>query len=450
MGKLSRFLLALQLCVAPFLLGSNRAVFWSLNALLAAMALLAFVLAEYKNAKRSRADWALPFQILLLLALPGLWMVFQLVPEVPQLLAHPVWAHVPGSSPAITLNPHQTALALMWWLTLGIIFVAIRAATRRDGVIWYLHLMMIVILCVAVFGLTTLYLGLETLGITAKQQYSGWLTGPFVNRNTAASFLMIGLTIAVVLGLDAYYTLQDNLRGASAAARLFLVLCSKVSVYAGVAVVIFVASLLTGSRAGLASSLLSLLVVFLLCTHKGKRRMSKVWLVTIIASLGLMAVTSNALLKRSEDGAASSNVRLELYHEAVRAIAARPMLGHGGGTYQTVEPLYRQPESGTKYIWNHAHNSYLEAAATMGLPVIIVWLALFAVVLARLFQAQRVSEKLPKATVVVLAISLSEGLHALVDFSLQIQAIALYATCLLGLSVGEIMSSQKNTQYSIA
>jgi hypothetical protein len=50
----------------------------------------------------------------------------------------------------------------------------------------------------------------------------------------------------------------------------------------------------------------------------------------------------------------------------------------------------------------------------------------------------------------VLAIIVAVSLHALVDFSLEIQAIALYVASLFGLAIGEAMSLNSRSQTDLA
>jgi hypothetical protein len=445
MGRMSRFLLGVMLVEAPLVLGSNRAVFWSLNALLGAAALFFFVLSEWKNLKRGVGDWRIGQVLLMLLALPAIWMALQLVPGMPPSVAHPVWRDLTESWATISINPHQTALALMWWLTLGVCFVALRAGTKRGGSRKYLTLMMGVVLGVAVFGLANMYFDWRSIGVADKTAYVGWLTGTFVNRNSAASFFAIGIAIATMFGVDAYSKMRERLHGSSTATRVFLVLSSHVSIYIGIGAVIFVAALQTGSRAGLACLMVTILAVFFL-SQKSKRRSSFMFPIGLVVFLAFLAVASNAVLDRAREGSGSSLVRINLTQEALTAAFDRPLLGHGGGAYQTVEPLYHVSATTSSAIWNRAHNSYAEAAATMGLPVTLIWLGLAAWLLFNLYKTQRLTEKLMPATVVLLAVVLGEGLHALVDFSLQMQAVALYVACLLGLGMGEVMAVEKQTE----
>jgi O-antigen ligase len=423
---------------APLLLGSNRAIFWSLNGFAGAIALLCFLASEWKTRRSSVSNWNIPLQVLLLIALPVIWMLVQIMPGLPASLLHPVWADVPRASGRMTINPHQTEIAIMWWLTLSVVFIAVRAGTNRGKVEVFMNLMLLMVLVVAAFGLANEYFDWETIGIERKTAYIGWLTGTFVNRNSAASFFAIGMVIATTLALRAHATIDERFSESSRLAGTFQILNSRMSVYAGLAIVIFTALLLTGSRAGIASALLGTFLVICLAP---KLRQRNSLFIPAIAGLSLIAISMNALLERAHTAPESSLVRINLYREAINAILDRPFIGHGGGTYQSVEPLYHLPETSSEFIWNHAHSSYLEAAVGLGLPVTLMWLALAGALVFKVYRANKLAQRLLPATVATIAIFVAEGLHALVDFSLQVQAVALYLACLLGLSIGEVMAS---------
>ena len=74
----------------------------------------------------------------------------------------------------------------------------------------------------------------------------------------------------------------------------------------------------------------------------------------------------------------------------------------------------------------------------------IGWLVLAVALLLRLRRACLGSRKLLPATIALFSVLSAESLHALVDFSLQTQAIALYVSCLLGLAAGEVMTAQRD------
>jgi serine/threonine protein phosphatase 1 len=119
-------------------------------------------------------------------------------------------------------------------------------------------------------------------------------------------------------------------------------------------------------------------------------------------------------------------------------ILARPILGHGAGTFVDAYPLFhvRAP---SEAIWNAAHNSYLQAAAELGIPVVVI---LFLTIgSALVFIVRRLVRRKEPAPVAIAAISAvaAVAVHSTVDFSLQFQAVGLTLVALLGAGLGEAM-----------
>ena len=116
---------------------------------------------------------------------------------------------------------------------------------------------------------------------------------------------------------------------------------------------------------------------------------------------------------------------------ALALVEDKPWLGHGGGTYYTAFPPYKQ--AGSPWHWDHAHNDYVQVAADMGLVGLALWLGI-AVVSAwqalRLVRQRRSAEALGLGVAALLA-TISLGLHTMVDFNLHIVANALTFTVLL-------------------
>lgn len=447
MGKLSRIILAMMLIISPALLGSNRAIFWALNGGLAGTAVLFFMISELRTVQHDNVNSKFLLYVVGLFALPVIWIALQLLPGVPPFLAHPVWQSIPDASARITINPHQTVLALLWWLSLAIVFVAIPAGTVPSRSRWFLHLMMYTILGVAIFGFSNMYLGWNSVGIIAKTAYLNWLTGTFVNRNTAASFFVIGLSLASIFCIEAYNRVHKTSDHLTFIAGTLNVLDSSVPLYFGIGLVIFVATLLTGSRAGIATAAVALVVTYLLSNRRKKKTGSYFGLFAGFSFLIFLGIAFNALYERSNDAVDSSWARVELAKEAWAAVKASPFFGHGAGTYQSVEPLFHSTETSSQQIWNHAHNSYLEAAADLGIPLTMCWIILSVILMIKLYVVVRSSTELKPATVALLSVSCAESLHALVDFSLQTQAVAIYISCLIGLAIGEA-NSKKSTASS--
>ena len=198
-----RLLFYLLLVESPLFLGSNRRIFWGINACLTALCLAAFTASEWRNRRISRFDWRLPLVALSVVGLAMVWMAIQATTWSPEFLHHPIWKTIepdlrgPG---AISIDPPLTWIALAWTATLAIVVVAVRIGTSQDNLRFALTLMVLTTLGVALFGIAVEALNLETVGLLPKTAYQGWVTGTFVNRNTAASFFALGMIVALEPG----------------------------------------------------------------------------------------------------------------------------------------------------------------------------------------------------------------------------------------------------------
>ena len=131
-----RLLFYLLLVEAPLFLGSNRRIFWGINACLTALCLAAFTASEWQNRRISRFDWRLPLVACGVIGLAMVWMAIQATTWSPEFLHHPIWKTIepdlrgPG---AISIDPPLTWIALAWTATLAIVVVAVRIGTSQDN-----------------------------------------------------------------------------------------------------------------------------------------------------------------------------------------------------------------------------------------------------------------------------------------------------------------------------
>jgi len=94
-------------------------------------------------------------------------------------------------------------------------------------------------------------------------------------------------------------------------------------------------------------------------------------------------------------------------------------------------------------IWDKAHNTYLEHAAELGLPAALAlyagMLLLFLYLLSGIFRRRR-DQIYP---LVATAATILVAVHALVDFSLQIPAVAVTYAAVLGVGVAQARSPRR-------
>ncbi len=212
-----------------------------------------------------------------------------------------------------------------------------------------------------------------------------------------------------------------------------------------VAVLLMVTALvLTHSRGGFLSALAGTLVLLVLLDRRGVQRKAAsrltVFAAVLVASLAFY-LTSEVVLERIEHTDVESEERLAIFADVNRGIAANPALGYGYGTFADSFRLYDRIES--PYHYDRAHNTWLENAFELGIPaalaLYVCLLGLALVCLRGVFSRRR--DWVYPATGV--AASVLVGLHATVDFSLQIPAVAILYAAILGIACAQSFSSQE-------
>ena len=203
----------------------------------------------------------------------------------------------------------------------------------------------------------------------------------------------------------------------------------------GGAFVILVALLLTGSRGGIASTALGLFVLGALTLRLRKQRFAEQREAIIVVGALLVAATflvfgDIVAGKITQEGFRDES-RMAVYTIAMRSILDAPLLGYGYGTFADVFPMFRDQSVST---WGYGE-----------WPTIPIWKCskdwasvwvdagrkrrLLVLRCVKGAMTRQMNEMLP---CVAASVAFLLGVHALVDFSLQMQAIAITFMALLG------------------
>ena len=204
------------------------------------------------------------------------------------------------------------------------------------------------------------------------------------------------------------------------------------------------ALLLTNSRAGVLSTLLALMVF---CVALGFTRGFKprhgaaVAVLFLIVAVGFFVVGGAGLGERFAVLSVEEQLRFRVYELSLGAIESAPLLGTGYGTFGEVFRFYQLPD--LKGIWLEAHNPYIENALELGVPATLALLgtvAGFFFLTVRGLRRRRMNAAYPciglAATVLVAA-------HSTLDFPLQIPAVAVTYSFLMGACCAQSWSSRR-------
>lgn len=423
------------------------------------MALLLWAFAAVRTPDRTirvrLRDYALP---LLCFAALVAWFVIQAAASVSPDLQHPAW-QAAGQvlkmelDGRISADPQATFAALLRLLAYAVAFylaMQFSASARRRRTL-------LTAICISgvgysIYGLVIQFGGYDTILWYPRWSYHESLSATFVNRNSFATYA--GLILLALLGLFCRRLERPGPQRANFDRGQYLNdLASRTWPLIVAMILVFMALLLSQSRGGLLACLLALPVLpYYAGARRGTLLLAGAGVVAMIAVLLLLGgrETLERLERGSPDDALS---RVSLYTATIDGIQDRPWLGHGYGSFEASFPAYRTPAMfAAEQIVDKAHNSYLEFAFEAGLPALLIMLILLGAVIWRCLRAARFERHSATASRRALAAAILVGSHALVDFSVQIPAVAVLFATMLGMGVGaaSVTATRPQTRSSTA
>ena len=438
------------LAAVPYWYGSNDLIAWGVNAMvfpgLAAFYELS-LLARGKGHPVPIVDGLLVPAGLFLATL--LWVWFQALAWKQPSLANPIWDFagqtlgrpIDGS---ISVDRDLTNLALLRLMTAGsVLWLALQLCRIAGRALALLGAIVVIVFAYAAYGLVSIGIPSVSLPWLSIPYETGLLSSTFVNRNTFATYAGLGLVAAAGLILRLY---RHETIGAGAGWRLQLsslidVTGGKAAIPLAGAFVILVALLLTGSRGGVIATGIGLLVLGLLTTRRrseasGLPKLVVIGPIILLAAVCLLAFGDFFITSIEQRGIGDAN-RLAVYALTIRSILDAPLTGYGYGTFADVFPFYRDRSLSVQGTWAEAHNTYLEIFQGLGVVFGVLLVASVALLVLGCLKGPLRRQEHVTAPRVAVAAAVLVGVHALVDFSLQIQAVTLTFMAILGAGVAQ-------------
>ena len=439
----------------PVFFGGNVNWAWDAMAFLTGLVLLVWAYFFFQKKTRlryySRVKWlVIPFGIVLF------WILFQAFVPVPDAWISPIRleaeAAIGASLPhVISLDPGRSLTGLVRLVTYAMIFfLVLQTATRQENARQGLKAFAIASVGFAIYGLFIHVTGANTILGLEKIYYQDNLTATFVNRNSYATFAGFGVLAITAVCLQNWLSLTARIAGGGrntvllTAVEFFSKYWWLVLAWA----VVISALLLTGSRAGIISSLLA--TGFFVTIYFLKRRVSVLKGLFILATLGIFLglffvfsgeeISTRLASILGNEGL--HDARLFYYAQALTVITDYPWTGTGYDTYPYVFYLYRGMEFEMNLRAIHAHNTYLENALELGIPVALAFLFVFVKLFWLCYKGIRRRQSGFVLPAFGVSLTILIALHSLLDFSMEMPGIAATYAFLIALAITQCWPSQ--------
>jgi hypothetical protein len=447
------FIAGLAWC--PFWFGSNELIAWGINAVLfPALVVIYEVSLLVRGARHSIAVKHIKAPAALFAAVV-IWIFIQSATWTPGWLHHPIWQMSADAldkplQGSISVNRELTSLALLRLITAASAFwiglQLCRDAARATLLLWSIA----AITCAyAVYGLFVLGIMPGRILWFENPFAHSVVTSTFINPNSFVAYAGIGFLAFCGLILRLYRSEFTSVGGSIRfrIATFIEVTGQKGTALLGGAFVILVALLLSASRGGIAATMVGLIVLGALTLQLRKKQFAEQREVIIAICAVLVAATflffGDLVAGKINQEGFGDQSRMAVYLIAIRSLLNAPLLGYGYGTFADVFPMFRDQSVGIWGKWEMAHNTYLEVFQGLGVlfgSMLVASVVILVLRCVRGVMARQMNETLP---CVAASVAFLLGAHALVDFSLQMQAIALTFMALLGAGVAQSASSRR-------
>ncbi len=375
-----------------------------------------------------------------------IWGVVQISTFTPEAWHHPLWSETSAVfgvdlKGSISLARGAGFESIMRILTYGMVFFLAlqlgRDRARAEKMFWAMTLAGT---AYALYGLI-IYFGDYQMVLWVEKKTTN-VSGTFINRNSFATLMGLCLLCAAGLYMTGFFNaLQSRRTGRDKTLHVVQQAFVRGAPLLACILILLTALFLTHSRAGVIASLVALLVlaVFMGLMIRMAGRVYQVLTISVlVAALGVFFLSGHGWLDRLTATDLEREGRIVRNEQTWQAVNMSPWTGYGIGSYEQTFFMFADEKTVTSY---KAHNDWLEMMFELGLPMAFLWFSVLGGLGVRCLIGFFRRNRDHFYPLVGFCACVLVGLHSLVDFSLQIPAVAVTFAVLLGIGVGQSRSS---------
>ena len=455
--------LLILVCWMPLPFGSVQPWAWSLMALVTGSLLVAWGAEVALRGKRRvhvprRLKWSFICYLLV-----TSWALFQISSLAPMAWQHPVWQIAAEALPApgpgrIAVDP-QVGLHIILRLTsyAAIFWLAFQTGHDRGLAKFGLGGIAVASAATVAMGMMSWLMGwpdflwFRAFGPENQASHGGRLAMPFVNPNHLSTLAGIGLVCAVgfLVGESRGLWRPDTPRQEKLRRFLEMVVAKYWYVVAS-CLVLAAALVMSISRGGFVAAAFGFIALLAALMRQSRPRASFSFVLVLGTALAVIALFGPGLarlLDRIDQTDLGADQRIAIYENSLDAIAASPLLGYGLGSFKSVYRMYDRSNLTT--VVDAAHNSFLENTLELGIVGSLVLFSAIMVPVITCWNGAALRRQDQHIPAVAFGVSILCAAHSLVDFPMQIPAIAASFAFILGIGCAQALISsvaQRGTQ----
>jgi O-antigen ligase len=210
---------------------------------------------------------------------------------------------------------------------------------------------------------------------------------------------------------------------------------------------------MTGSRGGFLLTVFALGLAFFVRTKLAfaNRQIAIVAVAsTIVLGLAALELFGGTLNARFDTKGLSDVDRLEVYSDTLRLIADRPWLGSGLGTFPFIFPAYRDDQSNLWGTIDRAHDTPLELAAELGIPLTVVIATAWITILWVLLRNARTQDTKGLVSAAAACLAILGLSQSVIDFSMQIAGFGIPVFAIVGAGLAQAARLPESDEAALA